>query len=151
MGKQASASEIETVLKLEEFLPYRLARAAEIMSRSFAEIYKKHTGMTRPEWRAFATVGQFGTVTATFIGQHSSMHKTKVSRAVVSLEQRGWLARTSDGADRRIEHLALTKKGWRVYAALIEEARKFEADVLQALGEGPSNALISGLDHLEQR
>ena len=65
-------------LALEGFLPYRLARAAEQVSRQFAALYRERHGMTRPEWRTLATIGQFNRITATAIGQHSSMHKTKV-------------------------------------------------------------------------
>ena len=84
-------------------------------------------GLTRPEWRTLATLGEFGTMTATAIGEHSSMHKTKVSRAVAELESRKWLTRTPDAADRRIEHLALTKAGRGAYRELVPLAKAFEA------------------------
>nr|WP_306269360.1 MarR family transcriptional regulator [Pararhizobium sp. IMCC3301] len=151
MQQQASADNQSDILELERFLPYRLARAAELVSRDFSRIYKDRTGMTRPEWRALATLGQFGEVTATFIGQHSSMHKTKVSRAVAALERRGWLVRRADETDRRVEHLALSKNGWRIYRQLIVEAKKFETDLLQALGHAASDSLDHGLHQLEKR
>ena len=50
-------------------------------------------------------------MTATEVGVHSTMHKTKVSRAVFALEQRRWLKRTQDDGDRRVEHLELTAPG----------------------------------------
>ena len=93
------------VLVLEEFLPYRLNRLADMVSRDFSRIYKDRHGMTRPEWRVLASLGQFGRATASDIVAHSSQHKTKVSRAVAALEQRGWLVRETDEADRRSEHL----------------------------------------------
>lgn len=54
------------------------------------------------------------------------MHKTKVSRAVASLETRGWLTRHVDEVDRRIEWLTLTASGAKVYAELAELARSFQ-------------------------
>ena len=72
----------QQILELESFLPYRLNRLAESVSREFSKIYRDCFGLTRPEWRTLATLGEFGTITATAIGEHSSMHKTKVSRAV---------------------------------------------------------------------
>ena len=77
-------STLET-LDLESFLPYRLNRIADVVSRRFAAVYRERHGLTRPEWRALATIGQFGTVTASRIVEHSAMHKTKVSRAVAAL------------------------------------------------------------------
>ena len=91
-------------LVLEDFIPYRLNKAAEAVSQRFASIYRDRYGLTRPEWRTLATLGQFGILTATAIGAHSSMHKTKVSRAVFTLEKRRWLSRKRDDIDRRIEN-----------------------------------------------
>ncbi|MDZ7600426.1 MAG: MarR family transcriptional regulator, partial [Hoeflea sp.] len=121
-------------LALEQFLPYRLARAAEQVSRQFALLYRDRHGMTRPEWRTLATIGQFRKITATAIGQHSSMHKTKVSRAIKALEERGWITRQPDATDRRIEHLELTRDGRTHYMELVQLARLYEARLKAALG-----------------
>ena len=88
-------------LVLEAFLPYRLVRASELVSRRFAEAYRAAHGITRQEWRCFAILGEAGRTTATEIARRSTMHKTKVSRAVAALQARGWLSRRADEADRR--------------------------------------------------
>ena len=138
-------------LALEEFLPYRLARAAEQVSRQFALIYRDRHGMTRPEWRTLATIGQFKTITATAIGQHSSMHKTKVSRAIRALEDRGWITRQPDATDRRIEHLELTSDGRTHYLELVQLARLYEARLKAALGETATAQLEEGISAIEAR
>lgn len=137
-------------LDLETFLPYRLNRLAEVVSREFARVYKERFGLTRPEWRLLATLGQHGTMTATDIGAHSSMHKTKVSRAVVSLEQRRWLIRETHQRDRRIENLTLTKAGRAVYLELVPIAREFESRLLSALAPEERRAASAGLSALEK-
>ncbi|MEM6463790.1 MAG: MarR family winged helix-turn-helix transcriptional regulator [Pseudomonadota bacterium] len=137
-------------LALEAFIPYKLNRAAELVSRRFAVIYKDHAGLTRPEWRTLATLGQYGTMTATAIGAHSSMHKTKVSRAVQSLEQRNWLKRTTDEKDRRVEHLALTREGERNYRALAKLAHAFESGLKDMLGTRDFDALQRGLASVDK-
>ncbi|OCW57754.1 MarR family winged helix-turn-helix transcriptional regulator [Hoeflea olei] len=136
-------------LALEEFLPYRLARAAEHVSRQFAVLYRKRHGMTRPEWRTLATIGQFHHITATEIGQHSSMHKTKVSRAIKTLEDRGWITRHVDQADRRVEHLELTRDGRANYMELVGIARRYEARLLATLGETDAAQLSAGISAIE--
>ena len=108
----------DNTFDLEKFLPYRLNQAAEAASLAFREIYRDRHGMTRPEWRVLAHLGQFGLMTATDISRRARIHKTKVSRAVFSLEKRRWLKREPDGHDRRIEHLHLTRKGRTVYDEL---------------------------------
>ncbi len=138
-----------TILHLEAFLPYRLLRAAEEVSRRFARHYKNRHGMTRPEWRTLATIGQFGSITAKQIGEHSSMHKTKVSRAVRALEKRRWLKRRTDDLDRRIEHLELTPPGKTIYRELAYIARVFEQDLVEQLGKSGAHRLDEGLTAIE--
>ncbi|MEP9371231.1 MarR family winged helix-turn-helix transcriptional regulator [Mesorhizobium sp. KR1-2] len=137
------------ILPLEQFLPYRLNRLAEAVSREFAKTYRDRHGLTRPEWRTFATLGQYGSMTATAIGTHSAMHKTKVSRAVAALEERKWLTRTPDPADRRIEHLALTKAGLTAYREMVPLAKAFERELLGKLGAKERDALLGGLHALQ--
>jgi DNA-binding MarR family transcriptional regulator len=139
----------DDVLALENFLPYRLNRLADAISRHFSQLYRDRFGLTRPEWRALATLGQFGTMTATEIGAHSAMHKTKVSRAVAELESRKWLLRNRDDKDRRIERLELTRAGQTAYREMVPLAEKFQADLLARLGGPDQAALLSAIERLE--
>jgi DNA-binding MarR family transcriptional regulator len=140
----------QQILELESFLPYRLNRLAEAVSREFSKIYRDRFGLTRPEWRTLATLGEFGTITATAIAEHSSMHKTKVSRAVAELERRKWLTRTADAADRRVEHLALTKVGRGAYLELVPLAKAFEQRLIERLTKTEGEALLAGLAVFER-
>jgi DNA-binding MarR family transcriptional regulator len=144
-------SAADDMLALEDFLPYRLNRLADAVSREFQKIYKDREGLTVPEWRVFATLGQFGTMTATAIGAHSAMHKTKVSRAVAELERRKWLQRETNEVDRRVEKLELTRLGRQVYRDLVPLAKAFERRLLDPADVKLSAALMRGLDMLEAR
>jgi DNA-binding MarR family transcriptional regulator len=136
-------------LILEDFLPYRLNQAAEKLSRRFAKTYRDRYGLTRPEWRTLATIGQMETTTATEIGRHSAMHKTMVSRAVYALEKRGWLKRTTEQADRRVEQLELTRRGRRAYEDLVAYALDFEAAFESLIGKTATKRLSDGLKAIE--
>jgi DNA-binding MarR family transcriptional regulator len=136
---------------LEKFLPYRLNRAADAVSAGFGAIYRERHGMTRPEWRTMALLGAYGHMTATDISRRSAMHKTKVSRAVQSLEDRGWLRRKADDDDRRVDHLELTASGQETYGGLTEVAVRFEADLRERLGAEAISALLAALDAIEAR
>ncbi|TKT80945.1 MarR family transcriptional regulator [Aquamicrobium sp. LC103] len=138
------------ILELESFLPYRFNRLADAVSRDFARIYRDKYGLTRPEWRLLATLGQYGVMTATGIGEHSAMHKTKVSRAVAALEKRKWLVRDACPTDRRVEYLALSKTGAAAYRELVPLATGFEAKMLESLSEEDRGALLRGLEALER-
>lgn len=140
----------DDLLELENFLPYRLNRLADAVSRGFSRLYKERFGLTRPEWRLLATLGQYGSMTATTVGRHSSMHKTKVSRAVTALESRRWLTRTTDEADRRVEHLTLTKAGEDAYRELVPLAKEFERHLSSAIGPARFAEFDYGLERLEE-
>ena len=138
------------ILDLENFLPYRLYRLADAISREFAGIYKDTHGLTRPEWRTLSGLGQHGTMTATALGEQSAMHKTKVSRAVAELERRRWLTRTPDENDRRVEHLSLTRAGLAAYAEMVPLAKAFERGLLAKLSAVERAAIAEGLAALEE-
>jgi len=137
------------ILALEKFLPYRLNQVSEKVSLNFAQEYKRRYGLTRPEWRTFATIGQFGVITAREICNHSPMHKTKVSRAVFALEKRRWIKRTQDPADRRLEHLELTSAGKSTYLDMVGMANAFEEKFVQLIGESDTQLLLSALEAIE--
>jgi len=137
-------------LELENFLPYRLNRLADAVSRDFSAIYREKYGLTRPEWRLLATLGQYRTMTATEIGHHSAMHKTKVSRAVTALEKRRWLVRETDEADRRVEHLKLTKAGEDAYRTLVPLAKAFDRRLSRAMSIARFAEFDYGLERLEE-
>ncbi|ESY66528.1 MULTISPECIES: MarR family transcriptional regulator [Mesorhizobium] len=138
------------ILELESFLPYRLYRLADAVSREFSGVYKDSHGLTRPEWRTLSGLGQHGTMTATELGEQSAMHKTKVSRAVAELERRRWLTRTPDGNDRRVEHLTLTRAGLAAYREMVPLAKAFERELLARLSASERTAIVSGVAALER-
>lgn len=150
--RQASVAETgdTPMLALDDFLPYRLNRLADKVSREFSTIYAGRHGLTRPEWRTLATLGQFGTMTATEIGAHSSMHKTKVSRAVSALEKRKWLARGMDPIDRRLEHLTLTRAGHAAYRELVPLMQAHEARLLGRMTLAERQTLLRAIAELER-
>ncbi|UVF20418.1 MarR family transcriptional regulator [Microvirga terrae] len=136
-------------LQLEQFLPYRLNRLASAISQDFRSIYGPHYDLTIPEWRVLATLGQFDELSAKEIGRHSSMHKTKVSRAVRTLEERRWLKRRGSEEDRREEILTLTVDGQKAYRDIVPKAVAFERRVLDDLGT-EAEPLLTVLERLEQ-
>ncbi len=117
---------MEEHFDLEEFLPYALNRAAEAASRGFAQIYKARYGMLRTEWRVLFHLGRYGDLTARDICDRADLHKTKVSRAVASLEVRRFLTRRTARTDRRQEVLSLTPAGKAAYGDLAKEARAYD-------------------------
>jgi len=120
---------------LHSFLPFLMHHASEKVSLGFREIYRDRYRMTRSEWRVLATLGQYGALTATEIVTHTGLHKTKVSRAVFSIEKRRWLKRFQDENDRRVHRLDLTAQGKSAFASLCEAGVAYDRKVRDFLGE----------------
>ena len=136
------------ILALEDFLPYRLNQVSERVSRSFARLYSEQFGMARPEWRVIAIIGQMGRVTAKTVGERSTMHKTKVSRAVTSLEKRGFVIRTANPDDMREHFLELTDAGRNAYDTLVPQALDFSAKLMDSLSPEQQSHLEAILEQL---
>jgi DNA-binding MarR family transcriptional regulator len=149
--KDGAAGEPSTgkpMLRLEDFLPYRLNVLAANVSEGLAKVYSARFGIDIPGWRVLATLGQFGPVTAKHIGSHSHMHKTKVSRAVADLETRGLIRRTANPGDKREAFIGLTDQGHTVYQDIIPLALAYQEQVLAAFSDADRLALDAALDGL---
>ena len=137
-------------LDLEHFLPFRLNRLADAVSRQLAEAYQERFGIDIPQWRIIATLGPDRSFTAQFIAEATGMHKTRISRAVAGLNSQGLLTGTESPADRREFLLALTAKGRRLYHKLVPLALARERELFGCLGPAEMETFLSGLERLER-
>jgi DNA-binding MarR family transcriptional regulator len=139
-----------TALNLPAFIPFRLNRLAAEVSNHLSVIYRERFGLDIPEWRVLVTVGPERGCTAQQIADSTRMHKTRVSRAIAHLEERGLIERTSRSQDRRAMGLQLTRTGRRVYLELVPLALERERALLGCLSRDELRGLLSGLEQLER-
>ncbi len=117
-------------LILDAFLPYRLNVLANLTSTALAQVYSRQFGISIPEWRVLVTLGQNPDgegkpVTQKAVCAHTHLDKTKMSRAVTSLEGRKLLLREVNGSDRREAFLSLTPSGFGLLAEITPLALAF--------------------------
>jgi|YNPMSStandDraft_1061717.scaffolds.fasta_scaffold49037_1 DNA-binding MarR family transcriptional regulator len=140
---------------LEHFLPYLLSVASNRVSRLFAGRYSAAFGLSIPEWRVLAVIGQANarglSPTASEVVQRSAMDKTKVSRAVASLLSRGLIERGVGGRDRRQQPLRLSAAGRQVHAGVVPLARTLEAELLAGVSDADRTRLREALARLAAR
>jgi DNA-binding MarR family transcriptional regulator len=146
-AEAASAAPIQ----LETFLPYRLNLLATEVSQTLARAYGEKFGISIPEWRVIATLGQFGSITAREIGLHSRMHKTTVSRAVSALERRKLILRRPNKEDMREAFLAMTESGRAVYFDIVPMARNFADSLCEGLNAEERRVLEGLINRLQER
>ena len=136
-------------MDLSRFMPYRLAVAAETVSRALAAVYSERFGLSRDEWRVIAQLADVKELKATEIGQRTSLPKMQVSRAATRLEQDGLIVRETDPADRRNLVMRLTGAGRALYRRIEPVVLERERDLLAALAPAERAAFENALARIE--
>ena len=140
----------ESALRLDGYLPYRLSVASNAVSRLIARAYEDRFGLTIPQWRLVAVLGEDGPLTQQAIGVRTVMDKVAVSRATQGLVKRRLVQRAPHDADGRSHHLALSKAGERLYSEVSPVALEYEARLLRQFDPEAVEELKRVLRHLEQ-
>jgi DNA-binding MarR family transcriptional regulator len=136
------------VFHLDDFLPHRLAVAADAVSRLITRQHLVKSGLAMPEWRLLAAVGRFGVLSPTAAGERTAMDKVKVSRAATSLVARALMRQAKDPDDGRGRLLRLTRKGSVLYANVASTAGGIELALMAGLTKTEWTALHKTLGKL---
>ncbi|MDE2133374.1 MAG: winged helix-turn-helix transcriptional regulator [Alphaproteobacteria bacterium] len=120
-------------LALDAFVPYRLSVLTNRVSGAIARHYADRFGLTIPEWRVMAVLGDTPGPSARDVAARTAMDKVQVSRAVASLTAARRVERAQDEEDGRVAHLFLTRAGRAVYDEIVPLALHLEETLLSAL------------------
>lgn len=134
---------------LARFAPYRVVALGRAMSRQLAQAYADED-ITIPEWRVLATLGQADAIAARDVVAMTPMDKMAVSRAVASLETKGYVRRRADPNDKRVVKVSLTEAGRRLFERIAALALDYEARALSSLTEEERAAFDALLAKLER-
>lgn len=139
------------LLKLEEFLPYRLSVLSNMVSRGISAAYVDRFGLSIREWRIIAVLGRFPGLSAAEIVKRTEMDKVAVSRAVSRLIGDGRLERSLSDADKRRSVLVLSGEGKRLFDQISPMAKSYEERLLKCLGSEDKDRLSDILDNLQKQ
>src|SRR6201999_1451660 len=139
----------DSALRLDGYLPYRLSVASNAVSRLIARAYEDRFGLTIPQWRLIAVLGEDGPLTQQAIGTRTVMDKVTVSRATQGLVKRRLVERAPHDVDGRSHHLALSREGERLYGEVAPVALEYEARLLREFDPQAVEELKRVLRHLE--
>ena len=112
--------------RLADFLPYRLSTTSNAVSQRIAGEYRIRFGLSVPEWRVMAVLGDTGPMTQRELTQHTVMDKVAVNRACKVLEDRGLAARRPNAQDGRSHLLELTAAGAAMHGQIMPLALEME-------------------------
>ena len=113
-------------LRLDAFIPYLLSVTSNVVSDAIASTYQALFGLTIPEWRLIAVIGEDDGITQQQVGRRTRMDKVTVSRATIALVDRGLVERKPHSSDRRSQSLHLTKAGHDLYDQVAPKAIELE-------------------------
>jgi len=125
--------EAQQELDLDRFVPYRPSVLTNRVSSAIARHYSERFGLSIPEWRVMAVLGQSPGLSAREVATRTAMDKVQVSRAVASLMRTRRVARSEDAKDGRVTRLSLTRQGKAIYDEIVPLALHLEELFLSTL------------------
>ena len=136
---------------LSKFLPYQLSITSNAVSGRIAQEYRQHFGLSVPEWRVMAVLGDGGALTQRDLTSRTLMDKVAVNRACKVLEERGLAMRTPNAQDGRSHHLTLTDTGRAMYAQIMPLALEMERRVFASFSPAEVDLFRSLLDRVREQ
>lgn len=112
--------------RLADFLPYRLSTTSNAVSGRIAQEYRSRFGLSVPEWRVMAVLGDAGAMTQRDLTRHTVMDKVAVNRACKVLEERSLATRRPNALDGRSHLLDLTAAGKAMHGQIMPLALEME-------------------------
>jgi len=133
---------------LSEFLPYQLSITSNAVSGRIALEYRQRFGLSIPEWRVMAVLGDAGPLTQRELTQLTLMDKVAVNRACKVLEERGLAYRRPNEQDGRSHHLDLTESGALMRDEIMPLALEMERRLFANFGRDEVSQFRSLLDRV---
>ncbi len=124
--------------KLEglDFPSFRMSLVAKVMDRLTLRHMAKHTALSMAEWRALSRIAS--SPTGKTVGQVAELawaDRAEVSRAAASLEERKFVSRRENPADKRSPLFTLTPLGEAHYLELRAKRSDFHRMIISGLSE----------------
>ncbi len=118
---------------LAEFMPYQLSVTSNAVSGRIALEYRNRFGLSIPEWRVMAVLGDSGRLTQRDLTSMTVMDKVAVNRACKTLEARALATRLPNEQDGRSHLVELTPAGVSMHSEIMPIAIEMERKIFSGL------------------
>ena len=129
-------------LPLDEFLTFKLMALSNALQAQVTRHYiapATEVGLT--QWRLMGLLQQHGETHAGALARISLMDKAQISRSLQPLIDRQWVLRRVDPLHARRHLLSLTAQGLLQFETVLQQARPFQAALLNALTRSERESL----------
>ena len=138
-------------LHMDSFLPTLIKNLSEGMALSMSRRITGSFRLSETEWRILLQLAEHEALTASDIVSYSAMEKSKVSRALATLESRNLVVRKVSESDHRVKLLTMTELGRKRYTALVPRVLDWEKDLIDGLEVSEYRDLLYLLDKLKMQ
>lgn len=138
---KAPAGNVETLLN------FRLWKLSSLSTAPVTRLCEGRYGVTRREWSVLAMVVHHGPLTPLEVSERSSLDRTRVSRTIAALVDKGLLAKTTTRTGRTMRVHA-SDSGLEAYREIHPQIADVNAQVLSALTPEEQGRFIEYLDRL---
>ena len=136
---------------LQRFLPYQLSITSNAVSGRIALEYRSRFGLSVPEWRVMAVLGDTGAMTQRDLTRRTLMDKVAVNRACKVLEERSFVARAPNEQDGRSHLLDLTEEGRSIHAQIMPLAVEMEKRLFNCFDDAEMDVFRNLLSRLRSQ
>jgi DNA-binding MarR family transcriptional regulator len=136
-----AVSEVGWVVPNLDYPTFRLMLVNKIIDRLITRQLKMVADLTYPEWRTLSRLYSSEGLTVRQVAELAWADRAEVSRAAMSLEERGLTARIDNPKDRRAPILFLTPAGKALYDRTIVARGRFHQALLAKLSDAEKKQL----------
>lgn len=132
-------------------IPYRILLLGKMIDRVTAQHVRDMARLSLAEWRVLTHVEMIGKCSAAEVASIAYSDRAEVSRALGSLEKRGFVRREANPRNRKSSLVSLTDAGKAVHSAIRGERGKFYEQWLTDLSAAERMALNGALEKITRR
>ncbi len=127
---------------------FLIADVARMMRSAFDRRVRR-IGLTRSQWQVLSVLHWRPGLSQSELAEMLEVERATAGRLIDRLEQKGWVVRHRDPADRRTWRLHLTMEAEAVQAEMGQIAAEMIDDAMAALRPGEREALTEMLDRVK--
>ncbi len=118
---------------IKDLFSYRLNRLAFLSSTLAESINQDLFDLDKQGWRFIGLLAAFQPMSLKTLAKEANIDKSRASKAVANLTERGLIRRRADDTDGRSIQLSLSEEGERLYAQAFPIALRRNNEILDIL------------------
>jgi DNA-binding MarR family transcriptional regulator len=134
--------------RVSDYLTLRINIVGKLLDRHSSRMLTKRFQLTLAEWRVLSQLALGSVSTVRALAEGMVVDRAEVSRAAMSLIERGCVAKQENPRDRRSPLFACTEQGRALYRTIRPARRRFQAKLAAELTPRQLDGLRQALDRL---